>query len=515
MLRRPARPAHLGARQSIHLDHHLGGEADEYYYAPEGSQRPPVHQIIRAPRTVLAKNSNQIAETHIVSKTTKPSISSTIPPPPTSVVDLGMSDERGEFLFPFGGRRVRYCGGKIHYSPVYSLATANELSDTAVNVSEDRNNPALSPRPDLEDDSDEDRDILVAQPANHRSPLSDGSSDDWPATDDDTNIVEMAHPVTHWSPLSDSSSEDMVEGDIDLAGIATNRPARHRVALSVSSSGNSNDGDDAKETQMAQPAGRHMTLLVCSSPEDQMTIDSDSDKTPRARPASQRRALSVSPSNSPADTDNEAQSASQQTEGIRQRTPSDCFSIGSATSNGSDDPEQRDAHVHFDTWRNNRTLSVCSGCSEKSNSLAILEADTTQDIIIIHRGSQRFSVVVNATTRQSMMAELCNASDPEPETAGKVEPHKWLTGLAQPDFTIKIPSIDSAYRHSEHAGVGFVESPEEMDIHHGLETLEFNDRGFRAPDSSVLDNVPGFRAPEFDDFNGPEAPELDNVEDPF
>jgi hypothetical protein len=90
-----------------------------------------------------------------------------------------------------------------------------------------------------------------------------------------------------------------------------------------------------------------------------------------------------------------------------------------------------------------------------------------------------------------MTAELCNASDSEPETAGEAEPHMWLTGLA-------VPRIDSAYRHSEHAGEAFVESPQETDLHHGLETPEFNDsRGLQAPDLDSLDDVPMVEDPDW------------------
>jgi hypothetical protein len=355
-----------------------------------------------------------------------------------------MSDESGEFLFPFGGGRVRYGGGKIHYSPVHPTVAADDDSITPIEVSEDGDNPALSPRLDLESDSDEDRDIPVALPADHRSPLSDGSSDDRSTVDDGTNSFDMDRPVINWSPFLGHDFADMVEDGIDLVGIVMARPASKRQPLSVSSSGNSRDSDEANPIQMARPAARRMVLSVCSSPEDPIATDSRSGEIPMARPVSRRWALSI-------DTDDEAgspmaQPASQPTQATRKRTR--------------------------------------SSCSDESNSCAILQADTSQDVIKVRRGPRRVPAIVEATTRHSMTAELCNASDSEPETAGEAKPHMWLTGLA-------VPRIDSAYRHSEHAGEAFVESPQDMDFHHGLETPEFNDsRGLQAPDLDSLDDVP-------------------------
>jgi hypothetical protein len=286
MPRRPARPAQPRGQQNTRLGHHPGGEADKYYGA-EGSRRPPVHQSIPAVDSVLGKVSNKTAETTLDAKTPEPSVSWT--PPPKPAVGLGMADESGEFLFPFGGGRVRYGGGKIHYSPVHPTVTADDDSITAIEVSEDGNNPALSPRLDLESDSDEDRDIPVALPADHRSPLSDGSSDDRSTVDDDTNSFEMDRPVINWSPLLGHDFGDMVEDGIDLVGIVMARPASQRQPpLSVSSSGNSRDSDEANPIQMARPAARRMVLSVCSSPEDPIATNSGSGEVPMARPVSRR-----------------------------------------------------------------------------------------------------------------------------------------------------------------------------------------------------------------------------------
>jgi hypothetical protein len=454
MPRYPTRPAQPQDRQNIRLGHHPGGEADKYY-APESSRTQSTSRPMQAPSTVLGKSPDKMTVPNTVLDTTDPSVSSK--PPPRSLAGSGISNESDEFLFPFGGGRVRYGGGKTHCSRIHPLAAINDNSDITTDMSEDGNNPALSPLTDLDSDSDEYQDVPEAQAANHRIPLSGGSSVEehednlfgirmprlashrqvlsisslggWSGTDDDTNSIEMAQPAIHWSPLSGRSSEGMEESGVDLVGIVmvSNSPA-----------------DTGAEADNIQPSKRRMALSDCSS-DDETAADIDLGNITIA-----------------------------QLEG-RQRTLSNCFSVGSVVSDddnmsvGSSGSENLGDEVQSIMlgrwWDHTRPPSVCSSTSDESVGSVLLDTDTSQDIIVSTQpGAQRFPVVVEATTCPSLTAEICNASDPESEIESIVAPRAWLSGLPQPSLPVGIPRTDSAYHHSSHAGA-FVESPGEMDIY--------------------------------------------------